>query len=67
VRIEPHLGALKTAEGTVPHPAGLIRVRFTRTADRLHARIELPGELTGALHWQGRTLPLKPGVQELDL
>ena len=67
VRIEPHLGALRHAEGTVPHPAGYIRVQLTREATGLQAQVSLPGTLAGEFVWNGKTVPLHPGDQELDL
>jgi len=33
IRIEPHLGDLAWAEGTVPTPAGLVKVRHVRRSD----------------------------------
>ena len=33
VVVEPHLGRLQWAEGTVPTPKGLIKVKHTRTPD----------------------------------
>jgi len=67
VRIAPHLGALRRAEGTVPHPAGFIRVQLTREAAGMRARISLPGTLAGEFIWNGKTVPLHPGDQELQL
>ena len=68
VRIEPALGPLQWAEGRVPHPAGDIAVRLTRTAaSGLHASVTLPTGLTGELVWRGRRLPLHAGHQELDI
>jgi hypothetical protein len=67
VRIAPHLGTLRHAEGVVPHPAGPIRVQLTREATGLRAQVNLPGSLTGELIWNGKTVPLHPGDQEFDL
>lgn len=65
VRIEPHLGKLEHAEGTVPHPAGLIRVKLRRDGMKLNAQIELPAGLTGEIVWKGTSLPLRAGAQEV--
>ena len=67
VRIEPHLGALNSAEGTVPHPKGDIKVALQRHGDGVKAHIELPAEVTGIFVWQGRTVALHPGNQEIDV
>lgn len=43
VRIEPHLGSLKWAEGTYPTPHGVIKLRHERKADgSIKSEIELP-------------------------
>ncbi|MFO1475727.1 MAG: alpha-L-rhamnosidase C-terminal domain-containing protein [Verrucomicrobiota bacterium] len=67
VRIEPHLGRLNHVAGTVPHPAGPIRVELTRTGAELRARVELPGQVTGEFIWNGRQVALRPGIQDLEL
>ncbi len=79
IRIEPHLGTLTEASGTVPHPDGDIRVAYRRTGDRLEADIELPAwpedkaaetdpmelEARGQLFWRGKSVALHPGKQTL--
>jgi alpha-L-rhamnosidase len=67
VSIEPHLGALKHLQASEPHPSGPIDVEFTRTTDRVNARIVLPNGLPGDLVWQGKTYPLHAGEQILLL
>ncbi|HTY87595.1 MAG TPA: alpha-L-rhamnosidase C-terminal domain-containing protein [Candidatus Acidoferrum sp.] len=67
VRIEPHPGRLSHLSGTVPHPAGPIRLELTRAAEDWQARVDLPGTLTGKFVWHGRTIPLHPGLQEFKL
>jgi alpha-L-rhamnosidase len=67
VIIEPHLGDLRQAAGSVPHPLGDIRVSL-RAADRvLDATVELPLGLSGQLRWGGQTVPLHAGTQQLVL
>jgi len=75
IRIQPHLGALTEASGTVPHPEGEIRVAYRRTGNRLVADIELPawsndgdgGALRdrGRLLWRGKSVALQPGRQQV--
>jgi len=67
VRIEPHLGRLQQAEGSLPHPQGDIRVALRRSQGGLSARITLPAGLTGCFVWQGMSTMLRPGEQTLAL
>jgi hypothetical protein len=68
VLVAPHLGPLMHAEGSIPHPRGDIVVRLTRAArDRLRAEVTLPPRVTGTLQWQGRSTPLRPGLQRVTL
>ena len=67
VRIEPHLGHLQHAEGTVPHPKGDIRVELVREQSGLKAKVSLPTGLTGVFVWKGRDTTLHAGEQTLVL
>ncbi|MEO6993117.1 MAG: alpha-L-rhamnosidase C-terminal domain-containing protein [Lacunisphaera sp.] len=67
VRIEPHLGKLKHAEGKVMHPKGAILVSLQREGDGLQAKVTLPSEVTGTFVWKGKSTPLKSGEQQLQL
>jgi hypothetical protein len=68
VRIAPHLGPLRRAEGRVPHPLGVIVVRLTRTEDgRLRGEVTLPKGLEGVFEWGGKKIVLRSGRQELSL
>lgn len=67
VRIAPHLGPLKALTATYPHPQGMIRVEYHTEWSGLHASITLPGTLTGTLVFHGRSAPLHPGVNEVDM
>ncbi|MEZ0607629.1 alpha-L-rhamnosidase C-terminal domain-containing protein [Fibrella sp. WM1] len=68
VKIEPYLGTLPSAEGTLPHPSGDISVRFEKTpTGTLRGNVTLPPGLRGTLRWQGRSLNLVPGKQEVSL
>ena len=67
VRIAPHLGPLRRAQGRVPHPLGTIEVRLVRTAGGgLRAEVRLPDGLDGVLVWGGREAALRPGRQDLS-
>ena len=66
VRIAPHFGPLRRAEGRIPHPRGDIVVRFERTEDGgLRGEVTLPEGLTGVVEWKGKELPLRPGRQQV--
>ncbi len=65
VRIAPHLGTLPALKASFPHPAGMIQVDYKRHAGGLDATITLPGSLTGSFVYQGKTLPLRPGVNQV--
>jgi hypothetical protein len=67
VRIEPHLGHLQHAEGTLPHPKGEIRVSLVREKDGLSAKVTLPPGLTGIFVWKSKSMALKPGERTLHL
>ena len=66
--IEPHLGGLKKVEATMPHPRGMIQVALV-AADRggTSAKIAVPQGVPAKLIWRGRTYPLRPGEQTLQL
>ena len=55
VQVEPQLGDLKWAEGTIPTPRGLIRVRWEGGAD-LSGTVTLPGNMTGEVKVGDRTI-----------
>ena len=68
VRIEPYLGELQFVEGEMPHPAGKITVRVQKTpAGGLFADVELPPGIKGMFRWQDKSVPLRPGLQHIDL
>jgi len=61
VKIEPHLGELHQAQGTIPHPKGKITVDYSETNGRWRIAIQLPEKTSGSFVWKGKTYPLKPG------
>jgi alpha-L-rhamnosidase len=66
VRIEPHLGNLQHAEGTVPHPSGEIRTAFVRQGKAgVAATLSLPNGVTGTFVWNGKSTPLTSGDQKI--
>ncbi len=63
VRIEPQLGELQSASGTMVHPRGLIRVNVTADPDKFSGEVELPEGVSGELVVNDRTIPLNSGRQ----
>jgi alpha-L-rhamnosidase len=68
VVITPHLGALQHVKASMPCPQGDIRADLQREGSRgVKAQINLPGNLAGKFIWQGKSILLHPGQQEIDL
>jgi len=65
VTIQPVLGPLKWASGTMAHPLGAIHARFEQHDGSLSGRILLPAGLTGRFVDGDRTVPLHSGHQEV--
>jgi alpha-L-rhamnosidase len=65
VVITPHLGALTSASGVVPHPQGEIRVSLRQEGNTLHADVTLPEGIEGTLEWRGESTPLWGGAQSV--
>jgi len=64
VVIEPQLGDLKWAEGTVPTPKGLIRLRWDR-GPAMSGSVTLPAGMHGEVKLPGRKIALKPGENSI--
>ena len=67
VRIAPHLGNLTHLDATMPHGGDAIHVHYERQGEKWTAVVTLPAGLDGDLVWQGRSYPLHPGAQTLEL
>lgn len=63
VRIEPHMGSMKRAEGRLPHPQGDIEVDLRVEQGKLHGNVRLPGTLSGTFVYGNDMIPLRPGEQ----
>jgi hypothetical protein len=63
VRIEPQLGPLTSAKGTMVHPRGEIIVDVTVADGRSAGTITLPDGVSGVLVTDGRETTLKGGTQ----
>jgi alpha-L-rhamnosidase len=67
VKIEPHLGAITHASGTIPHPNGNINVSYILQNAKWNVDITLPQKVTGRFIWQGKEYSLKAGNNKLAL
>lgn len=66
VKIQPHLGDLKTASGSIPHPKGELSVKYQiDEKGKIIAEITLPPSVSGRFIWKGKELPLKSGGNKL--
>ena len=60
IKIEPNLGYLKKAEGTMPHPKGEIKVHYIVDAQgKCDAVISIPKGTSGVFVWKGKKYELK--------
>lgn len=58
VTIQPQLGDLAWAEGTVPTPHGKIRLRVQKGADKVVCTLTLPAGIHALVKLSGRTVPI---------
>lgn len=65
IRIEPQLGPLTQAKGTLVHPRGAIEVDLHMENTVPKGTITLPDEVTGTYHYGRATIDLVPGKQEI--
>jgi alpha-L-rhamnosidase len=64
VKIQPYLGTLTEATGTMPHPLGNIQVTLKRKGNNgISADITLPPGLTGEFVWNNERVALRSGKQ----
>ncbi len=63
VRIEPHLGILEWVEGSMPHPKGMITVKFNKSkSGGIEGEIHLPAGLKGIFVFKNKVVELKDGL-----
>ena len=67
VRVEPHLGDLKSLHAVAMTPFGAVTVDYTVGDCGLKASIRLPAKLSGTFTWQGVDHPLSPGLNGFTL
>lgn len=67
VLIQPALGILNDAEGKMPHPKGEIKVSVKRKGKSgLEGVVTLPENVSGRFVWNGKSVPLKGGMQKVS-
>jgi alpha-L-rhamnosidase len=61
IKIEPHLGDLKNAEGQIPHPNGKVAVSYVLDGTAWRIKLDLPAKTSGLFVWKGKQYVLKSG------
>ena len=62
VRIAPQPGKIKKLSGSMPHPKGMIEVKYEiDEKGALSGYVILPPNTTGSFTWKGKTRRLQPG------
>jgi len=68
VLIHPHLGNLKQASGSIPHPKGEIAVSYSSDKNgKWKAVISLPDGTSGIFLWKDKSFPLHDGENKYEL
>ena len=67
VIIEPELGALKNLKATYPHHLGNIELDWVIGQNTLKGTINIPKNISAVFKWKGNILPLKAGIQTIDV
>ncbi len=67
VKIEPHLGTLTNASGSMPHPNGTISTSYSLQNGKWNINIMLPSKITGKLIWKGKEYALKEGESKFTI
>jgi alpha-L-rhamnosidase len=68
IRITPHLGRLKNASGSIPHPRGEIKVNYQIDKDgKFNSVISIPQGTSGTLFWKGKKFILKGGQNNYSI
>lgn len=65
VLVAPQPGGLKFVKATAPTPKGLVYVDLSFADGKATGSVVLPPGLTGMFEWQGRRIPLQPGMNKL--
>ena len=61
IKIQPHLGNLKSIGGEMPHPKGKIKTTYNYENGKWNIAIEIPQKTAGKLVWEDKSYALKSG------
>lgn len=67
IKIEPHLGNLTKASGTMPHPNGLISANYQIKGKKLTAVIKIPENTNAYFIWHGKKIDLHSGENKVNV
>ena len=67
MRVAPQPAGLKFVKAKTPCPQGIIETALRFEGDAVRGTVTLPKGLTGVFEWRGKTRPLAPGRQEVEL
>ncbi|WP_202912401.1 alpha-L-rhamnosidase-related protein [Sphingobacterium olei] len=67
VLIQPGLGELKEAEGSMPHPNGTIKVKLKRNGSGIKGTVSLPDDVDGTFKFGGKEIKLQGGTNSITL
>ncbi len=67
IQIKPELNGLEHVEGKMKHPDGMISVELWREDQRLKGQVSTPPGVPAEFIHGAQSIPLKGGVQEIDL
>jgi len=70
VKIEPHLGELQHVKASMPYRDGKEKIKVElqrKEKSGVHANVDLPSNLGGEFIWEGKSVKLHPGMQEINL
>lgn len=67
VRVAPQPAGLKRILSKTPHPKGFVELELAFDGDKVRGTATLPDGVPGEFVWKGKTVPLKPGAQEIAL
>lgn len=67
VKIEPRLGNLTHASGSIPHPMGSVAVSYAQLGSSWKVSVSLPASVSGVLIWKGKKYLLRGGDNTFTL
>ena len=68
VKVAPNLNGLPRVSGSMPHPKGEVSVDLQASGTTgINGTVTLPQGVTGTFHWQGQSLALVPGENDIRL